>query len=82
MARLAPKLKTLGVETFAAESGRQAIHHAVRCHRPDVAADEHGRIWFPGAPICADALKVLTLLLTILSRSDRPLSERIASAIL
>ncbi|HEV3418192.1 MAG TPA: hypothetical protein VG056_15310 [Pirellulales bacterium] len=82
MARLAPKLKTLGVETFAAESGRQAIHKAVCCHRPDLAADEHGRIWFAGQPTCADALKALTMLLTLLSRSDRPLSERIASEIL
>jgi phosphomannomutase len=45
------------------------------------AADHHGRIWFGDCP-SSDALEALTLLVTLLSRDDRPLSERAASAIL
>ncbi|HEV2973322.1 MAG TPA: hypothetical protein VGY55_25365 [Pirellulales bacterium] len=82
ISQLAPTLNRLGVETFTAASNRQAIYNAVVQHQPDLAADEHGRIWFAGQSNCADALKVLTLLLTLLSRSDQPLSEHIASEIL
>ena len=79
---LASVAKKSGAEVIHVASTRQAIWRAIRQHEADFAADNYGRIWFAGSPICADALKVLTLLLTLLSRSDRPLSELIASAIL
>ena len=47
-----------------------------------LTGDAKGRIWFAGNPAAADALRVLTLLLVILSRSDLPLSRVIGSAIL
>jgi hypothetical protein len=61
---------------------RQAIWRAISHNEADFAADNYGRIFFTGQSVSADALKVLTLLLTLMSRSDRPLSELIASAIL
>jgi phosphomannomutase len=63
------------------ERNRQYVRKAMLESRAKFAADQHGRIWFGDCP-SADALKALTLLLTLLSRDDRPLSERVASAIL
>lgn len=60
---------------------RESVRKAMLESRAEFAADHHGRIWFGDCPT-ADALKTLTHLLTLLSRDDRPLSERVASAIL
>ncbi len=66
------------------ESGptREAIFLAMRRHRASLAADLNGRIWHSAGPPCPDALRTLTMLFTLLSHSDRPLSDLIKSAIL
>jgi phosphomannomutase len=79
---LASAAKKSGAQVIRVANTRQAIWTAIRQHEADFAADDYGRIWFTGQPVSADALKVLTLVLTLMSRSDRPLSELIASAIL
>jgi phosphomannomutase len=79
---IVPEAKRKGVEVIQASNTRQAIWRAMREHRADLGADANGRFWFVGEPTCADGLKTLTILLTFLSRSDRPLSDLIASAIL
>jgi phosphomannomutase len=66
----------------AEASNRQWIWRAMRDQHAALAADRDGRIWSAGPPTCADALQTVTLLLTLLSRGDQPLSELIASAIL
>jgi phosphomannomutase len=60
---------------------RESVRKAMLESRAEFAADRRGRIWFGDCP-AADALKTLTHLLALLSRDDRPLSERVASAIL
>jgi phosphomannomutase len=66
----------------AEASNRQWIWRAMRDQHAALAADRDGRIWSAGPPTCADALRTVTRLLTLLSRGDQPLSELIASAIL
>jgi phosphomannomutase len=61
---------------------RQSTWQSLREIDNAVAADSEGRIWFTTPLPCPDALKTLSLLLTLLSRSDRPLSELARSAIL
>lgn len=61
---------------------RQATWQLLRDTQHAIAADDDGRIWFTSPLPCPDALKALSLLLTLLSRSDRPLSELARSAIL
>ena len=80
--RSADALKRMGAEIVAVAPDRHSIWQAMHQHEADLAADDQGRIWFAAPPLSADGLKTLTALLTLLSRSDRPLSELIASAIL
>jgi phosphomannomutase len=82
LAAIIPAAQQAGVEVIQASGTRQAIWRAMREHRAHLATDANGRFWFVDEPTCADALKLLTVLLTLLSRGDRPLSELIASAIL
>lgn len=63
-------------------TSRQATWRSLRDVEHAIAIDDEGRIWFTAPLPCPDALKALSLLLTLLSRSDRPLSELAQSAIL
>ena len=71
-----------GQIVVVAGSSRQSLWQSMRRSGADLGADDQGRIWYAGGPTSADALQTLTLILTLLSRGDRPLSELIASAIL
>ncbi len=82
LVEIMPATEQTRAQVIQAANTRQAIWLAMRQHGADLAADVNGRFWLIGEPACADALKALTVLLSLLSRSDRPLSELIASAIL
>lgn len=69
------------IVSIGERDNRESIRKAMLESGARFAADCHGRIWFGDCPT-ADALKTLTHLLMLLSRDDRPLSERVASAIL
>ncbi len=79
---LIERLRRAQAQVLTAGSKRSQMHAAVQERRPALAGDAEGRLWYTQAGAAADALRTLTLLLTLLSRSDRPLSELSRSAIL
>jgi len=73
------------VERIAAAGGRVVrsgasranMHAAMAAHDAALGGGPSGRFWYGALPPTADGLRTLSLLLTILSQSDRPLSETV-----
>ncbi len=73
---LAGKIAALGGRAVAADPSRAAMAAAMRQHDALLGGGPSGRLWHAvGRLPLADALRTLTLLLVLLSRDDRPLSE-------
>jgi phosphomannomutase/phosphoglucomutase len=72
---LSNSIANLGGQTVRAESTRAAMEYAMREHRAILGGGPSGRFWHPCGPAVPDALRTLTHLLVLLSRSDRRLSE-------
>jgi phosphomannomutase len=68
-------LTRLGGRTIYSDSTRQAMCEAMHAHGAVLGGGPSGRFWFSGSPAAPDVLLTLSLLLTILSESDRPLSD-------
>jgi phosphomannomutase len=73
------------VERIAAAGGRVTrsgasraeMHAAMSARDAALGGGPSGRYWYGARPPLADGLRTLSLLLTILSQSDRPLSETV-----
>jgi phosphomannomutase len=53
------------------------MHAAMSARDAALGGGPSGRYWYGARPPLADGLRTLSLLLTILSQSDRPLSETV-----
>ncbi len=73
-------LARLGARTLRAEATRQATSHAIHRCGAVFGGGPSGRFWYAGDTAAPDALLTLSLLLVILSQSDRPLSEVLDAA--
>ncbi len=73
----AEAVRTLGGRPVWSPPLRAEVDRQMREHRAILGGGSGGRIWYyePGAYSAADALRTVTLLLQILSRSDRPFSQ-------
>jgi len=81
-AELVAAFRRLGLEVQPARETRHAIAQAARADGALMAADGQGRCWLDLAGAhTADALQAVTLLLHLLSQSDRPLSQVIAQVV-
>lgn len=61
-----------------AANTREAIHGAMETEGALLGRGPSGQYWFAGEPAASDALVAISLLLRILSQSDRPVSEVLA----
>jgi phosphomannomutase/phosphoglucomutase len=73
--RVARTISAAGGRTITAAPGRAAMAEAIRGSGAVLGGGPSGRFWFAVGPAAADALRVLTQTLVLLSRSDRRLSE-------
>lgn len=71
----AERLAAAGARVARSDASRADMHAAMDARGAAVGGGPSGRYWYGGRPPIADGLRSLTLLLTILSQSDRPLSE-------
>ncbi len=80
-AGLKTALGRLGLEVQLVPDSRRELTRAARSAGALLAGDAAGRCWLDLAgPAMADALQVVTLLLSVLSQSDRPLSQVLREA--
>jgi phosphomannomutase/phosphoglucomutase len=79
---LAREIRALGVRVCFCAPRRAEVHQAVQEHHALLGGGPSGRFWYRDAEnhASADALMTLTLLLGLLSQSDRPLSEVLDAA--
>ncbi|HVW37156.1 MAG TPA: hypothetical protein VHB99_07615, partial [Pirellulales bacterium] len=68
-------LTSAGAKVVRSESSRAAMDAAMREHQAIFGGGASGRFWFGSQPPLPDGLKTLSLVLTILSQSDRPFSS-------
>jgi phosphomannomutase/phosphoglucomutase len=68
-------LDALGGQTIRAATTRAGMAQTMREHRAIFGGGPSGRLWYPCGPAVPDALRTLTHLLVLLSRSDRRMSE-------
>ncbi len=68
-------LERLGAHACSAAATRQAVSEQMQATAAILGGGASGRCWFPGPAAVPDALATLTLLLSQLSETDRPLSE-------
>jgi phosphomannomutase len=68
-------LARLGARVIRTDSTRQAMCEVMHQHAAVLGGGPSGRFWFSGSPAAPDALLTISLLLTILSESDRPLTD-------
>jgi phosphomannomutase len=68
-------LANLGARTVRCGPTRQATFDAMVAKRAVFGSGPLGRFWFAGDPPTSDALLALSLLLNVLSQSDRAVSE-------
>jgi phosphomannomutase len=73
------RLSSAGAKVVRSESSRAAMDAAMREHQAIFGGDGSGRFWFGSQPPMPDGLKTLSLVLTILSQSDRPFSSVVKS---
>jgi phosphomannomutase len=79
-ARLVRAVKCLATSVVLCDSTRQAASDAIQSAGAVFGGGPSGRFWYGGDAVSADALLTLSLLLTILSHSDRALSEVLDAA--
>ncbi|HUY92627.1 MAG TPA: hypothetical protein VMV10_28060 [Pirellulales bacterium] len=72
------RLTAAGARVVVSEPSRAAMDAAMRESRAIFGGGASGRFWHGGRRPMADGLKTLSLVLTILSQSDRPLSAVLA----
>ncbi len=75
-AALAPATR----QVVRSNASRQSMSAALESTGAVLGAGPSGRYWFSGRPPAPDALLAVTLLLTILSQSDRSFSEVLDAA--
>lgn len=76
--RVVDALRGCGATVVTSGHLRSQMHEAMTQSAALCGGGPSGRYWF-GAPLpCPDALRTLALILTVLSQSDRPLSEVVA----
>jgi len=68
------ELIAFGAQVSSAGSTGEAIVEAMAARGAILAGGPGGRLFLGGDPLAADALRVLSLLLPLLSQTDRPLS--------
>ncbi len=75
--QVADAIRALGGGVVTSDARRARMHRAMRASEAPFGGGPSGRFWYRSADGLhfADALMTLTLLLTILSQSDRPLSQ-------
>lgn len=69
------RLAAAGAKVVRSESSRAAMDAAMRERQAILGGGASGRFWFGNQPPMLDGLKTLSLVLTILSQSDRPFSN-------
>ena len=74
-AELLRALSLLEARVTHSDPARQAMFDAMTSSGAVLGGGPSGRLWFSVEPPAPDALVALSLLLTMLSQSDRPLSE-------
>lgn len=74
-------LASQGLRVVRCRSTREATDAALRQHDANWGAGPSGRLWCAESPGAPDALRTLTLLLVLMSQSDRTLSEITADAL-
>ncbi len=67
-------LEQLGVRVIRSRSTRESMSAAIASSDAIFGGGPSGRFWYSGQPPLPDALMTLSLLLTMLSQSDRPIS--------
>ena len=67
-------LEQLGVRVIRGHSTRESMSAAMGSSNAILGGGPSGRFWYAGQPPLLDALVTLSLLLTMLSQSDRPIS--------
>jgi phosphomannomutase/phosphoglucomutase len=72
---LAERINSAGGQVVFSDAARAAMDNAMREHAALAGGGPSGRLWFGGEAPAADILKALALLLTVMSQSDRSLSE-------
>jgi phosphomannomutase len=80
--QISDKLAQLGATALTSGTTREETYLAMLEHQALLGGGASGRYWFLADWPVADALLTLSLLLTILSQSDRPLSMVLDAAIL
>lgn len=74
-AELVAQLEQIGARVHRSGPTREQIAERMESTAAVAGGGASGRYWFGGAPPAPDALACLSLLVRILSQSDRPLSE-------
>lgn len=69
------RLSAAGAQVVLSESSRAAMDAAMREHQAILGGGASGRVWHGNRPPMPDGLKTLSLVLTLLSQSDRPFSS-------
>ncbi len=69
------RLQRRGAHVVVAASTREAVYDAFVEHEAQLAGGPSGRFWFDTQPPAADGLLAVSFLLTLLSQSDRAVSE-------
>ena len=75
--QVAEAIRAMGGRVVLSSPRRAEMERAMREHEGLLGGGPSGRLWYPGGQthFAADALVTITLLLQLLSQSDRPLSE-------
>jgi len=76
------QLRGLGARTIFGGATSEEMARAMQTAGADFGADGAGHFWFGGAAAAPDALALVSLLLAVLSESDRPISEVVDAAAL
>ena len=69
------RLSASGAQVVRSQPSRAAMDAAMREHQSVFGGGASGRFWHGSQPPLPDALKTLSLMLTILSQSDQPFSN-------
>lgn len=69
------EIERLGAKVFRGAPTRQGMCECIESAGAVVGGGADGRYWYSGPPAMSDALWCLSMLISMLSQSDRPLSE-------
>jgi len=73
-AKLCADLALLGVRVTRCHESRETMSASMAASRAILGGGPSGRFWYAGEPPLSDVLMTLSLLLTMLSQSDQPIS--------